>query len=81
MKVTKRNGNVVLFDDEKIIRSILKANSEVPEEELMPKEETVVVEKRSKGARNTLLAVTLAVTVAAAILLGIALYRLYFVFF
>ena len=54
---------------------------EVPEEELMPKEETVVVEKRSKGARNTLLAVTLAVTVAAAILLGIALYRLYFVFF
>ena len=34
MKVTKRNGNVVLFDDEKIVASILKANAEVPEEEL-----------------------------------------------
>ena len=54
---------------------------EVPEEELMPKEETVVVEKRSKGARNALLAFTLATTAAAVILLGIALYKLYFVFF
>ena len=27
MKVTKRNGNVVLYDDEKIIRSILKASA------------------------------------------------------
>ena len=34
MKVTKRNGNVVLFDDDKIVSSILKANAEVPEEEL-----------------------------------------------
>ena len=54
---------------------------EVPEEELMPKEETVVVEKRSKGARNALLIITLTVTLAAAVLLGIALYKLYFVFF
>ncbi|MBR6371262.1 MAG: hypothetical protein IKS24_09350 [Bacteroidaceae bacterium] len=54
---------------------------EVPEDELMPKEETVVVEKRSKGARTVLLAFTLTVTVAAAILLGIALYKLYFVIF
>ena len=34
MKVTKKNGNVVQFDDEKIVSSILKANAEVPEEEL-----------------------------------------------
>lgn len=54
---------------------------EVSEEELMPKEETVVVEKRSKGARTTLLVVTIAVTLAAAIMLGISLYRLYYVFF
>lgn len=32
MKVTKRNGNVVLFDDEKITGSILRANAEAPEE-------------------------------------------------
>ena len=34
MKITKRNGFVVLFDDEKIVSSILKATAEVPEEEL-----------------------------------------------
>lgn len=34
MKITKRNGFVVLFDDEKIVSSILKANAEVPTEEL-----------------------------------------------
>ena len=34
MKITKRNGFVVLFDDDKIVSSILKANAEVPEEEL-----------------------------------------------
>ncbi len=34
MKVTKRNGNVVLFDDDKIVSSILKANAEVPTEDL-----------------------------------------------
>ena len=27
MKVTKRNGNVVVYDDEKVARSILKANA------------------------------------------------------
>ena len=30
MKVTKRNGNVVIFDDDKIATGILKANAEVP---------------------------------------------------
>ena len=34
MKVTKRNGNVVLFDDEKIVKAILKASAEVREEEV-----------------------------------------------
>ena len=34
MKVTKKNGNVVLFDDEKIIKAILKASAEVREEEV-----------------------------------------------
>ena len=34
MKVTKRNGNVVVYDDEKVIRSILLANKQVPTEEL-----------------------------------------------
>ena len=37
MKVTKKNGNVVLFDDEKVVASILKANAEVPEEAMMRK--------------------------------------------
>ena len=34
MKVTKKNGNVVLFDDEKIVKAILKASAEVREEEV-----------------------------------------------
>ena len=34
MKVTKRNGNMVIYDDQKNIKSILKANAEVPTEEL-----------------------------------------------
>lgn len=34
MKVTKKNGSVVLFDDEKIVKAILKASAEVSEEEV-----------------------------------------------
>ena len=37
MKVTKRNGNVVLYDDEKIIQSILRANADTAGEELSEK--------------------------------------------
>lgn len=37
MKVTKRNGNVVIYDDEKIIQSILAANACVKEEEISEK--------------------------------------------
>ena len=36
MKITKRSGNVVIYDDEKIVSSILKANAETWEE-LSPK--------------------------------------------
>ena len=34
MKITKRNDNSTLYDDEKLIRSILNANREVPREEM-----------------------------------------------
>ena len=37
MKVTKRNGTLVIYDDEKIIRSILKANANTPGEHLSEK--------------------------------------------
>ena len=36
MKITKRSGNIVVYDDEKIVSSILKAN-EGTFEELSPK--------------------------------------------
>lgn len=32
MKITKKNGNTTLYDDDKIANSILKAAKEVPEE-------------------------------------------------
>lgn len=32
MKITKRNGNLVIYDDEKLVSSILKANRETDEE-------------------------------------------------
>lgn len=34
MKVTKKNGNIVLFDDDKVIRSMLRANADTEEETL-----------------------------------------------
>lgn len=34
MKIAKKNGNLTLYDDEKIITSILRANAEVAEEVL-----------------------------------------------
>lgn len=45
MKITKRNGNVVMYDDQKIITSILKANAEVPEEDISKKEAAVFVDQ------------------------------------
>ena len=32
MKITKRNGTITLYDDEKVAESILRANAEVEEE-------------------------------------------------
>ena len=37
MKITKKNGKVVLFDEEKVVTSILKANAEVPSEAITRK--------------------------------------------
>ena len=39
MKVTKRNGNVTIYDDDKIVTGILKANAEVPRGEDLSKAE------------------------------------------
>ena len=36
MKITKKNGNTTMYDDEKVVCSILRANAEVPEEECTP---------------------------------------------
>ena len=34
MKITKRNGNMTMYDDEKIVNSILKANQAISGEEI-----------------------------------------------
>ena len=34
MKITKRNGNVTMYDDQKVARSMMNANAAIPEEEL-----------------------------------------------
>ena len=36
MKITKRNGVVTVYDDSKLVNSMLKANGEVAEETLPP---------------------------------------------
>ena len=43
MKVTKRNGNMVIYDDQKNIKSILKANAEVACETISEKEAAAIV--------------------------------------
>lgn len=45
MKITKKNGNVTVYDDEKIVRSILRANAEVREEPLTEKEAAAVADR------------------------------------
>ena len=45
MKITKKNGSVVLYDDEKVIRSILKANAEAPGEEITRKKAAVFADE------------------------------------
>ena len=43
MKITKRNGNIVMYDDQKIVTSILKANAEVPGEDISKNEANAIV--------------------------------------
>lgn len=45
MKITKKNGKVVLYDDEKVINSILKANAEVPGERIDRKKAAVLADE------------------------------------
>jgi len=45
MKITKKNGNVTIYDDEKVMRSILKANAEVREEQLSEKEAAAIADR------------------------------------
>ncbi len=45
MKITKKNGNVVLFDDEKVARSILNANAAIAPEKLSEKEAAAIADE------------------------------------
>ena len=44
MKITKKNGNVVVYDDEKVINSILKANAGIQDEKISRKKAEVLAE-------------------------------------
>ena len=45
MKITKRNGNISIYDDDKVAAGILKANAEVPLEELTKAEAYNIAEE------------------------------------
>ena len=45
MKITKKNGNLSVYDDEKVTRSILRANSEVPEETITEAEAAAIADE------------------------------------
>lgn len=34
MKITKKNGNITVYDDQKVVRSILNANAGIPLENI-----------------------------------------------
>jgi hypothetical protein len=36
VKITKKNGTISLYDDEKVARSILRANADAPSETITP---------------------------------------------
>jgi len=36
MKITKKNGTISLYDDEKVVKSILNANAGIPQEAITP---------------------------------------------
>ena len=44
MKITKKNGNVVVYDDEKVINSILKANAGIQGEMINRKKAEVLAD-------------------------------------
>ena len=44
MKITKKNGNVVVYDDEKVINSILKANAGIQDEKISRKKAEVLAD-------------------------------------
>ena len=37
MKITKKNGNITVYDDQKVVKSILKANAETTLEDISEK--------------------------------------------
>ena len=45
MKITKKNGTISVFDDEKIVKSILRANAEVPEETIEEAEAAAIADE------------------------------------
>ena len=58
MKITKKNGNISIYDDEKVVNSILKAN-EGTDEDYMNK---AVAEDIAEDVFNRLTAVTEIIT-------------------
>ncbi len=48
MIITKKNGTTVLYDDERIIRSIMRANAEVPLERMTEKQAAVIAAEAVK---------------------------------
>lgn len=36
MKITKKNGTISMYDDEKVVKSILNANADIPGESISP---------------------------------------------
>lgn len=45
MKITKKNGRVVVYDDEKVVKSILKANIDAMTEELSRKKAQILADE------------------------------------
>ena len=52
MKITKKNGNLSVYDDEKVTRSILRANSEVPEETITEAEAAAIADEVTAAERE-----------------------------
>ncbi len=48
MIITKKNGNTVVCDDERIVRSVLRANAEVPLEQMTKRQAAVIAAEAVK---------------------------------